>query len=142
MTEVKTAELMPYTARQMFELVNDVEAYPAFLPWCRAARIERRDAARIVATLTVAKGPLHHSFTTENRIVEHAQIEMSLVAGPFRHFHGMWRFQPAPGGCRVSLELEFDFANRLLASALNKVFRVLTGSMVTAFRDRARDIYE
>ena len=141
MPAVKTAEIIPVSAKQMFELVNDVEAYPEFLPWCSAARIERRTDNGIVATVTVAKGPMHHSFTTENRNREFDRIEMSLLKGPFKRFHGVWRFDDAPAGCKVSLDLDFEFSNRLLAAALSKVFQLITGSMVQAFRQRARDLY-
>ncbi len=141
MPEVRTAEFIPYSQQQMFELVNDVNAYPQFLPWCRAARVERRLDQGIVATLTISKGPLQHSFTTENRNTGHERIEMALIEGPFKRFHGVWRFDPAPGGCNVSLDLDFEFSNGLLARALSKVFKLLTTSMVDAFRERARHLY-
>jgi ribosome-associated toxin RatA of RatAB toxin-antitoxin module len=141
MPAVKSTELIPVSAKQMFELVNDVESYPEFLPWCSAARIERRTENGIVATVTVAKGPMHHSFTTENHNREFDQIEMGLLEGPFKRFHGVWRFADAPGGCRASLDLDFEFSSRLLAAALSKVFQVITGSMVQAFRQRAKDLY-
>lgn len=141
MPAVKTAELIPVSSKQMFALVNDIESYPDFLPWCSDARIERRIENGIVATVTVAKGPMHHSFTTENHNREFDRIEMGLLKGPFKRFHGVWRFDDAPGGCKVSLDLDFEFSNRLLAAALSKVFQVITGSMVAAFRQRARDLY-
>ena len=97
MPEVRTAEFIPYSKEQMFELVNDVNAYPQFLPWCSAARVERRLEHGIVATLTVSKGPLQHSFTTENRNTGHERIEMALLEGPFKRFHGVWRFDEMPG---------------------------------------------
>lgn len=141
MPAVKTAEIIPVSSKQMFELVNDIEAYPEFLPWCSDARIERRIDNGIVATVTVAKGPMHHSFTTANHNREFDRIEMGLLKGPFKRFHRVWRLDDAPGGCKVSLDLDFEFSNRLLAAALSKVFQVITGSMVQAFRQRARDLY-
>jgi ribosome-associated toxin RatA of RatAB toxin-antitoxin module len=141
MPAVQRAELVPFSARQMFELVNDVESYPEFLPWCSDARLERRVAEGIVATLTLSKGPLHHSFTTENIIREFDRIDMHLVEGPFKRLHGIWRFDDAPGGCKVSLDLDFEFSNRLLAAALSKAFTLVTGSMVDAFRQRAAGLY-
>lgn len=141
MPAVKRAEFVPFSARQMFELVNDVEAYPTFLPWCAAARVDRRTSDGIVATLTIARGPLHHSFTTQNHNHEFDRIEMRLLAGPFKHFHGVWRFEDAPGGSRVALDLEFEFSNRLFATALSKVFQAISSSMVAAFRQRAASLY-
>lgn len=141
MPAVNRAEFIPFSARQMFELVSDVKSYPEFLPWCRAAQVERETDQGIVATLTVAKGPMRHSFTTENLNREFDRIEMHLLKGPFKRLHGVWRFDEAPGGCSVALDLEFEFANRILAKAASKVFHVLTSSMVDAFRQRAATLY-
>lgn len=141
MPAVQRAEFVPFSSRQMFELVNDIESYPEFLPWCSAARLERRVEDVVVATLTLGKGPLHHSFTTENRNREFDQIEMRLLEGPFKRFHGVWRFNDAPGGCRISLDLEFEFSNRIVAKASSKVFAMVTGSMVDSFRQRAASLY-
>lgn len=141
MTAVNTAEFIPYSPQQMFELVNDIEAYPQFLPWVRTGKVERRTDKSIVATLMVANGPLKHSFTTENRLSEFERIEMHLIKGPFKRFNGVWRFDATAGGCNVALNLEFEFSNRLLAGALAKVFKMLTSSMVSAFRNRAQALY-
>jgi ribosome-associated toxin RatA of RatAB toxin-antitoxin module len=141
MPAVQRAEFVPFSARQMFELVNDVESYPEFLPWCSDARLERRVGDGIVATLTLSKGPLHHSFTTANINREFDRIDMHLVEGPFKRLHGIWRFDDAPGGCSVALDLDFEFSNRILAAALSKAFTLVTGSMVDAFRQRAERLY-
>ena len=141
MPAVRRKEFIPFTARQMFDLVNNVEAYPEFLPWCAKARRDRVTDDGIVATLTVAKGPLQHSFTTKNTNVGYERIEMGLLEGPFRRLHGVWRFDEVPGGCKISLELDFEFSNRLLAAALSKAFQLMTGSMVDAFRVRATQLY-
>ena len=141
MPAVRTAEFIPFSARQMFELVNDIEAYPEFLPWCSDARVERRTGNGIVATVTISKGSMHHAFTTENHNREYDRIEMGFVKGPFKRFHGVWRFEDAPGGCNVMLNLDFEFSSKLLATALSKVFKMITGSMVQAFRQRAQRLY-
>ncbi|MDA0822120.1 MAG: type II toxin-antitoxin system RatA family toxin [Proteobacteria bacterium] len=141
MPAVQRNEFIPFSPKQMFDLVNNVEAYPEFLPWCSKARKERVTEDGIVATLTVAKGPMQHSFTTKNTNREFERIEMGLIAGPFKSLHGVWRFDEQPGGCKVSLELDFEFSNRILAAALSKIFQMLTGSMVEAFRQRAASLY-
>ena len=141
MPAVQRAEFVPFSSRQMFELVNDVESYPEFLPWCSHARLDRRLEDGIVATLTLSKGPMHHSFTTENRNRKFDKIEMRLLEGPFKRFHGVWRFNDAPGGCRISLDMEFEFSSRILAKALSKVFTLVSASMVDAFRQRAARLY-
>ena len=141
MPAVKRTEFVPYSSRQMFELVNDIESYPEFLPWCNQARLEPNVEEGIVATLTITKGPLHYSFTTENKNREFDYIEMRLLEGPFKHLYGVWHFDDAPGGCRISLDLEFEFPNRMLLTPLSKVFSAIINSMVGAFRQRAAQLY-
>ena len=141
MHEISRSELVPFAPEQMFELVKDIESYPEFLPWCRAAKILRRTEQGVVATLSIAKGKLQHSFTTENRNAPSSQIEMRLVDGPFKQFHGFWRFEPVESGCKVALNLRFEFASRLVAIGLAPVFKAISGTMVEAFRDRAFSVY-
>ena len=141
MPEISRSELVPFAPEQMFALVQDVESYPEFLPWCRAAKILQRTEEGVIASLSIAKGKLRHSFTTENRNEPDRQIEMRLVEGPFRSLHGFWRFKPVGGGCRIAFDLKFEFANRILAAGLSPVFKMITGSMVDAFRDRAFRMY-
>jgi len=137
-TRIVRSACVPYTPQQMFELVDDVEAYPQFLPWCAEASVHRRDAGRVTATLVLAKGRLRHALTTENRMQAGHSIRMELVEGPFRQLHGLWRFEPfGEQGCRVSLEMEFEFSSRVLALTLGPVFSQIANSLVEAFRRRA-----
>ena len=143
MHEISRIEMVPFAPEQMFELVKDIESYPEFLPWCRAARILRRTEQGVIASLSIAKGKIQHSFTTENlNALNNSQIEMRLVDGPFKQFHGFWRFEPIESGCKVALNLQFEFASRLIAFGLAPVFKVITGTMVEAFRDRAFRVYK
>lgn len=142
MHEISRSELVPFAPEQMFELVRDIESYPEFLPWCRAAKILRRTEQGVIATLSIAKGAIQHSFTTENLNELNREIEMRLVDGPFKQLHGFWRFEKVGTGCRVALNLRFEFANRIIALGLAPVFKVITGSMVDAFRDRAYLVYQ
>ena len=141
-TRVQRSALVPFTAQQMFDLVQDVESYPEFLPWCRRASVDESDATRVLATLEIAKGPLRKSFTTENRIRAPERIEMSLVKGPFRSLEGAWTFQDLAGdGARVSLEMRFEMAGALLARTLTPVFSEIANTLVDAFCRRARALY-
>lgn len=142
MHEISRFELVPFAPEQMFELVRDIESYPEFLPWCRTAKILRSTEQGVVATLSIAKGKIEHSFTTENRNAPNSQIEMRLVDGPFKQFHGFWRFEQIESGCKVALNLRFEFASKILAIGLAPVFKVITGTMVEAFRDRAFLVYQ
>ena len=102
---------MRFTADQMFDLVNDVDAYPQFLNWCRSSSIERVGDSEVVATMKVGLGGLHRSITTRNTFKRPEGISMEMVAGPFRDLTGNWRFEPAHGtGCIVALELEIQLS--------------------------------
>jgi ribosome-associated toxin RatA of RatAB toxin-antitoxin module len=126
----------------MFTLVNDVARYPEFLPWCSSARVEDISPTERIAALVVARGVLRTEFTTRNTLLKDAQILMRLVHGPFRDLKGQWRFEPiGERGSRVHFRVEFEFKNRLTASAFNAVFESLCGTIVEAFVLRAQKIY-
>lgn len=142
MGQVNRTTIVPFTSDQMFALVNDVEAYPGFLPWCSAAEVEGIGEDHLIATLTLSVGRLRQSVTTRNTLQPGRRIDMELVRGPLRKLCGAWRFEDLAGKhCRVSLDLDFEFNNRVLKLALDKVFGQLTYSSVDAFRNRARQIY-
>jgi ribosome-associated toxin RatA of RatAB toxin-antitoxin module len=139
---VERSALVTYTAAQMFALVNDVERYPEFLPWCIAARAEDVSATERMASLKVARGVLNTEFTTRNTLVPDAQIHMQLLHGPFRELTGDWRFEAiGERGSRVHFRVEFEFKNRLTATAFNAVFEAMCGTIVDAFVARAQKIY-
>ena len=139
---VERSALVTYTAAQMFALVNDVARYPEFLPWCVGARVEEVSAVERVAALKVARGVLKTEFTTRNTLEQDARIHMQLMHGPFRDLTGEWRFEPiGTRGSRVYFRMEFEFKNRLSATAFNAVFESLCGTIVDAFVQRAQTIY-
>src|SRR5258708_39282289 len=138
MQVVERSALVTYTAAQMFVLVNDVARYPEFLPWCVGARVEEVSADERIAALKVARGVLQTEFTTRNTLQQDAQIHMQLMHGPFRNLVGEWRFEPiGTRGPRVHFRIEFEFKNRLSASAFNAVFGSLCGTIFEAFVLRA-----
>lgn len=142
MREVRRREQVPYTAEQMFDLVNDVESYPAFLHWCRGARVESRDGDSMVASIDVGVGGIHKSFKTRNTLDRPRSIRMALVAGPFRRFSGEWRFTPlAGGGTEVALTLEFEVSPSPFNIVFSLVFEELVRSQVSAFIARARVLH-
>ena len=141
-TRIQRSALVPFSAAQMFDLVADVESYPAFLPWCRAARVHSRDEREVEATLEIAKGPLHKSFTTRNTMWHASRIDIRLVRGPFRHLDGRWVFEDlGEAGSRVSLEMHFDVAGALLRRTLGPLFAEVANALVGAFCRRARAVY-
>ncbi len=141
MPSVNQIRFMPFSCAQMYELVNDVESYPQFLPWCERGEILARDPEHMRARLTLAKGRLRHSFTTENHLVCNASIDLHLIDGPFRAFNGAWRFEPRDTGCRVSLKMDFEFSNRLVAATLGVLFKKITTTLVESFNARAHELY-
>lgn len=141
---IKRAAEVPYTPLQMYELVDNIENYPKFLPWCRSSKVLSRDEDEVRATLELARGGLSKSFTTCNRLQHGKMIEVRLVSGPFRHLEGFWRFEELPqgeGGSRVSLDLEFEFHNHLLSMALSPVFHPVANSLVDSFCQHAKNMY-
>jgi ribosome-associated toxin RatA of RatAB toxin-antitoxin module len=139
---IQRSALVPYSAARMFDLVADVESYPRFLPWCRRATVHRADSHEMEATLEIAKGPLHKSFTTRNQLYPKGRIEIHLVQGPFRHLEGNWRFEDLGAeGARVSLEMSFEIAGALLRRTLSPVFAEIANALVDAFCRRARSVY-
>lgn len=143
MTTITRNSLVMYTPEQMYDLVNDVEAYPDFLPWCRNSEIISKTDTEICASLDLAKGGIHHVFSTRNTLVPGQSIDIELIDGPFRHLEGHWQFRSIGNGqgCRVQLDMDFEFANRLIDIALGPVFTQISGSLVDAFCKRARDIH-
>jgi ribosome-associated toxin RatA of RatAB toxin-antitoxin module len=142
MRKVRRSALVPYTAEEMFRLVDDVEAYPEFLPWCNDATVESRSGDIVVATLELHKGSVSKHFTTRNTRHEFEAIELALVDGPFRQLDGGWRFRDINGnGCEVSLELEFEFDSKLVDMMFGGFFESTLETLVDAFTQRARAKY-
>jgi len=142
MTTISRSALVPHSAESMFDLVNDVDAYKEFLPWCSHSQVLSRDGEEIRATISIAKGGIEKSFTTLNRLHHAKMMEMRLIEGPFRHLEGYWRFQRLrDDACKVSLDLEFEFANSLVRLAFGKIFTQVVNSLVDAFVQRAEEIY-
>lgn len=142
MQVVERSAIVAYTPLQMFDLVNDVARYPEFLPWCVGTRVEVLSESEILAAVKVARGLVRMEFTTRNILQKDEQIIMQLIEGPFRHMSGHWRFAAiGDRGSRAQFRVEFEFKNRLLATAFNSVFEALCSSIVDAFVLRAQQIY-
>jgi ribosome-associated toxin RatA of RatAB toxin-antitoxin module len=142
MQVVERSSLTTYTAAQMFALVNDVARYPDFLPWCIGASVQSVSPEESIAQLKVARGVLRAEFSTRNTLRPGAQINMRLLHGPFRDLTGEWRFEPiGERGSRVHFRIEFEFKNRLTATAFNAVFEALCGTIIDAFLARAQTVY-
>ncbi len=142
MREVKRSALVPYSADEIYRLVDDFEAYPEFLPWCIGARVGKRTKKTVQATLELEKGGVSKEFTTLNKLTAGRSIEMGLVEGPFKHLQGVWRFEPlSDSACKVSLDIHYEFSNPVVDIFFGPGFKEILASLVDAFVQRARDVY-
>ena len=138
MSSVGRSALVSHSAQQMFALVSEIESYPEFLPWCDRASIAERRQGRTVATLRINFRGLKEEFTTENLDRPNERIDMRLVSGPFRRLEGAWTFTAiSEKGCKVELNLRYEFANVLLRKLAGAVFDEIANSLVDAFARQA-----
>jgi ribosome-associated toxin RatA of RatAB toxin-antitoxin module len=138
MKRIARSAIVEHSAAEMYALVENIEAYPEFLPWCKAAEVLERKPGQTRATLTAGVGGLTHAFTTRNENQPDQAIAMHLESGPFRRFEGRWRFVAlAPDACRIEFSLEYEFSSRTLGRVLSPLFDGIADSMVDAFVRRA-----
>jgi ribosome-associated toxin RatA of RatAB toxin-antitoxin module len=144
MREVRRSALIAQTPQRMFALINDIDSYPQFLPWCTSAQVLARSDQEILASISVRRGALNAQFTTRNELTANRHIRMHLVSGPFRVLEGEWTLTaldtPGQCGCRVDLLMRFAFANRLMGLVFEPWFEETAGSLVDAFVARARTL--
>ncbi|SBV36074.1 conserved hypothetical protein [uncultured Stenotrophomonas sp.] len=134
MPTIRRSALVEQPAAHMFDLVNDVAAYPRRFRWCDRAEILEEGPERLVARLDLGLGSFRTWFMTENALQRPSSIDMQLKDGPFKRLHGRWQFLPlSDAACKVSLELEFEPASRLLGPALALGFQGLADRMVNDF---------
>ena len=139
MRQIKHSAIIAQPPGRVFQIINDVESYPSFLPWCTHAQVVARSEREIVATIGVRKGPLHGEFTTRNELEPEQRIVMHLVSGPFRTLEGEWELSPiGANGCRAQLTMRFAFRNSLSSLLFEQKFAETMTSLVDAFVARAR----
>jgi ribosome-associated toxin RatA of RatAB toxin-antitoxin module len=139
---VEKSALVQHSAGEMYRLVNDVEQYQDFLPWCKSSRLVSLEGDTMVGELVVAKSGITQSFSTRNTLTKDRLIELQLDEGPFSRLTGQWEFTPLrDDACKVSLRLEFEFSGRLINAAFGAVFSQIANTMVDAFCKRADEIY-
>jgi ribosome-associated toxin RatA of RatAB toxin-antitoxin module len=142
MASVHKSVLVPYSARQMFELVERVEDYSKFLPWCAGARELERNNDRVVVRIDINYHGVRAHFTTANHNQSPERIVMELRHGPFRHLDGTWSFRAlAETACKVELELTYEFAAHSLEKLIGPVFGHIATSLVDGFVKRANVVY-
>jgi ribosome-associated toxin RatA of RatAB toxin-antitoxin module len=142
LAEVQKSALVPHSAGEMYALVNDVESYVEFLPWCRSSRVVTLTEEGYIGEIVVAKAGIVQSFQTRNIITPETHVGLTLEEGPFKHLHGDWNFTALrEDASKVELRLEFEFSGRLMNAAFGAVFSQIANSMVDAFCKRAGEVY-
>lgn len=142
MPSIHKSVLLPYSSQRMFDLVDDVEAYPQFLPWCGGTSVRDRTMHRMLATLTIDFRGIRQSFTTENEMHSPHRISMKLREGPFSTLDGHWHFHSLrEDACKVEFRLDYAFKSGILGQALIPVFDHIARSFVDAFVRRADHVY-
>lgn len=142
MAEVHRTALVPYSAQRMFDLVDGVEHYPEFMPWCGGASVELRTGQVTRAEIRIDYHGIKQAFKTENRNSAPSRIDIQLVSGPFRRLEGHWQFHVlAEDACKVEFRLHYEFSSRLLEKLVGPVFNYIAGSFIDAFQMRADKLY-
>lgn len=142
MTIIQRSSIVPHTVAEMYTLVNAIEDYPKFIPWCTKTEVHSADEDEIRATLHFEGGGFRKSFTTCNRLQKNKMVEIRLINGPFKHLEGFWRFDPhGDNQCLVRLDLEFELTNKIMGIAFGTVFNQVANSLVEAFSKRAQEVY-
>lgn len=144
MALVEKTVLVHHSAEQMFVLVDDIAAYPSFLPWCGGASVDPKEEGGLIhATVMIDFHHVKKSFTTENRREAPNLIEMKLVDGPFEILDGSWRFIGlGDEACKIEFKLHYEFSNKLLEKLVGPVFNMIANSFVDAFAKRAEKVYK
>jgi ribosome-associated toxin RatA of RatAB toxin-antitoxin module len=142
MAVVHKSVFLGYSAKQMFDLVDRVEDYPKFLPWCGGVEVRERGENSVVASVGINFHGVKQSFTTSNVNTPPSSIKMGLVDGPFKTLHGTWTFKALrDDACKVELDLQYEFSSRLLEQVIGPVFGMIANSMVDSFCKRAETVY-
>lgn len=142
MPVISKSSVVPYTTEQMFVLVDEIEHYASFIPWCDKSEVHSRDEDEVRATLQFSAAGMSKSFTTCNRLQRHKMIEIRLENGPFKHLEGFWRFEEEENNhSKVLLDMEFEFANHFLGLAFGSLFGQVANTLVDSFAARAKEVY-
>lgn len=142
MAVVHKTVILGYSAEQMFTLVDRVEDYPKFLPWCGGVEVRQREENKLVATIAIHYHGVRHSFTTENTHVPSTSMKMHLLEGPFNHLNGNWTFKALRAdACKVEFDLQYEFSSKILEKIIGPVFSVIANGFVDSFCKRADTIY-
>ncbi len=133
---------LPYTPEQLFDLVADVEKYPEFLPWCLSSYIKKRDGDVFYADLVIGYKMVREKFGSKVTALRPDHVHVEYLRGPMKHLSNHWRFIPEPdGSCTIDFYVDFEFKNRFFQKLMGVFFDEIVRRMVSAFEERARELY-
>ena len=139
---INRSALVMYSVEEMYQLINNVVDYPRFIPDCSDSKIISQDDNTITAALLISKGGIKKWFTTKNTLIKNQQVILNLVDGPFNKLIGSWTLKSlSEEACKISLELEYEFSNKVFDLAFGRIFDHLANNMVQAFTQRAKEVY-
>ena len=142
MHQLSKSALVPYSAEQMYQLVNQVDDYPKFLNWCSDASILKQTSDHITASVEINKSGFNQSFTTINTLTPHQRIDMQLKEGMFKQLKGAWVFTELnENACKIELTLAFSFSSKIVDLAISPIFTSIANSQLEAFVARAKAVY-
>jgi len=142
MKKIARTALLPYSATQVYALVNDVASYPDFLPWCGGSEVISQSEHEMEASVTIAKAGITQTFKTRNHLVPGERIEMHLLDGPFKSLRGEWEFKVLDvDACKIQFEVEFEVSSGILNAAIGPIFEHIASTLVDSFCERAKQTY-
>jgi len=142
MPTISRSALVMHSVEQMYQLINDIVAYPQFIPNCGDSKIISNQDNEVTASLLVSKGGLKKWFTTKNTLIDNNKVQLDLVDGPFKKLTGYWQLTKlSEEACKISLQLDYEFSSKVFDLAFGRVFDSLTNNMVQAFTQRAKEVY-
>jgi ribosome-associated toxin RatA of RatAB toxin-antitoxin module len=147
MAVMQRSARVPYSALQMLTLVNDIEAYPEFLHWCRAARIEQSTGPIVEAALDIGIKGIHRTIRTQNTTEttdsrNGMKVRIDMLDGPLKRLHGAWTFRDVEAGASdVELSLEYEIHQTPFGMILRALFDEIANSQLQAFIKRAGAVY-
>lgn len=143
MSHIERNALVHYSPAEMYQLVNNVDDYSNFLPWCRSSEAVEKSELEIIGRIEIARGVLNKSFMTKNALTPNQRIDIQLLEGPFKTLHGYWSFEPlkTSDACKVGLVLDFEFDSALMSIAAKPIFTQIANSLVDSFCKRAVEVY-
>lgn len=134
MHNIHKSAIVLHPAQKMFQLVDSVETYPQFLPWCGSTQIIERDKNKTIASIEINYKGIRQTFTTENTKKENQEMMIKLIDGPFKSLSGEWMFKNLDkDSCQIELKLEYEFSNVILEKLISPVFNMIANTFIDEF---------